>query len=273
MTDNNKADTDMTDGKAAQPANAKMPPFFVGYMPMPAALKKFYWPLSVLLIITIGFAGYWLAAQQKPAAPAIWNTATPVTMEGILTLTPYPVLHRFNPTNPQEIESVLLVGQGKHAADDFVAGFKGQPVAVSGFEIRRGGWGMLEIAGAHAITPTTRVTVAEITRRLAIKSLGDIVLHGEIAGTKCFFGVMKPGSGKIHKACAEVCLLGRIPPILVATDAQNQKFGYLLIRADGSSAAELVARDAAEPVRIQGQLRQQGDLLFIAMDDNGLRRM
>ena len=259
----------------AKPAAPKTPPFFVGYLPMPAALKKFYWPLVVLLIVACGLAGYWLAARQSPTGPAVWNNDAPVAVGGVLTLTPYPTLHRLDPDRPGRVESVLLVYQGKHSAGRFSAAFDRQAVVVEGYEIRRGGWQMLEIVAENPIREATSaepVNVDEITPLLALQPLGEISLSGEIADSKCFLGVMRPGAGKIHKACAEVCLLGGIPPLLVAADAGGQKYGYLVARADGSSAAETLAQYAADPVRISGQLQQQGDLLYIAMDDDGIRR-
>ena len=263
-----------TDKKAGgKKADDKTPPFFVGYLPMPSALKKFYLPLVVLLIAACGMAGYWVASQQKPTGPAIWNTAATITMEGVLTLAPYPALHRFHPDKPGEVESVLLVYQGKHSAHQFSAAFDGQWVAVEGSEIRRGNWVMLEIAADNAIQKTTDAAASEILPLLAVQSLGEISLSGEIADSKCFLGVMRPGAGKIHKACAEVCLLGGIPPLLVAKDARHQKFGYLIAYSDGSGASQSLARYAAEPVRVSGQLQRRGDLLFIAMDDNGIRRL
>ncbi len=252
-------------------------PFFVGYLPMPRALARFYWPLALLLIAACGFAGYWAAAQQKPGGPALWDTAAVTTLRGVLTLTPYPVLHRLDPENPAAVESVLLVAQGKHSANDFAAHLPHldqQPVEVNGYKITRGGWTMLEIAGEDAIVKAEGVEdAAAITALLPVNPLGKITLQGEIADSKCFLGVMKPGAGKIHKACAEVCLLGGIPPMLVAKDARAQKFGYLLARADGSSASTLLAKFAAEAVQITGQLQQQGGILYLRMDDGGIRRL
>ena len=269
MTDN---DTDKKVDPAEQPVTQNSPPFFVGYLPMPSALKKFYLPLAVLLIAASAFAGYWLASQQKSTGPATWNTAAVTTLEGVLTLTPYPVLHRLHADNPGKVESVLLVAQGKHSAHSFSATFADQAVAVDGFEIRRGNWRMLEVSGAHALRPATGINADEIIPLLKTKALKEVVISGEIADSKCYLGVMKPGAGPIHKACAEVCLRGGIPPMLVAKDARQQKFGYLIARADGSNASTLLARHVAETVQISGQLQQQGDLLFIAMHDDGLRR-
>ncbi len=278
MTDrNNTAETGKIEtGQIAigQIQTERPPPFFVGYLPMPAPLKKFYWPLVVSLLIVCGLLGYWVAAQQKTSGAATWHTAQTTTMQGILTLHPYPALHRLNPQNPGEVESVLLVRQGKHSANQFAARFDRQRVVIDGHKINRGGWSMLEIAAEESIQKENSAPLDEATARLqalsAIRPLGKISLKGEIVDSKCFLGVMKPGAGTIHKACAEVCLLGGIPPMLVAKDAQNQKFGYLIAHPNGSDASAALAKYAAEPVQITGQLQQQGSLLFIQMNDDGL---
>lgn len=261
-------------------------PFFIGYLPMPRALLKFYLPLALLLIAASGFIGYSIAALQKPTGPATWNTAQTITIQGYLTALPYPVLHRmdFTSANPRPVESILLVNQGKHASTfppEFTATFAQQMVAVEGYEIRRGGWRMLEVTSANLIARENASTARALSANaqqalkdwLAIQPLGEISLQGEIVDSKCYLGVMKPGAGKIHKACAEVCLLGGIPPMLVAKDAAQQKYGYLLIHADGSNAARDLAHLAAEKVQITGQLQRHGDLLLIAMHTrDGIKR-
>ena len=118
--------------------------FFVGYLPMPTALKRFYWPLALLFLAAAAAAGHFWAMQQQSAGEATWRPAAPEVLRGVLTLRPYPALHRFHPQNPGRIESVLLVGQGKHAAN-LPARFDGRAVAIRGAEILRGNWRMLEI--------------------------------------------------------------------------------------------------------------------------------
>ncbi|MGR3913802.1 MAG: hypothetical protein OD918_04635 [Gammaproteobacteria bacterium] len=248
-------------------------PFFVGYLPMPPALARLYWPLAVLLLLAAPIAGHLLAAQQKPAGAATWQIAPPpVTLRGVLTLTPYPALHRFHPERPGRIESVLLVGQGKRAAA-LPAHLDGQVVAVSGAEILRGNWRMLEISGEDALAAAAVTDSAALRAGLSIESLGGVTLRGEIADSKCFLGVMKPGAGAVHKACAELCLLGGLPPMLVVQNAQRETFGYLLLRADGRPAAEWLAPLAAESVRVRGQLLRHGDLLFVKIDAGGIHRL
>ena len=245
--------------------------FFVGYLNTPATLKKFYWPLVVLLIGGCAFLGYWLGAQQKSEVPAIWNVGTDTEMQGFLTLTPYPVLHRIHPEDSSKIESVLLVNQGKYSAEKAAAGLDQKAVSVTGSLISRGGWTMLEVSSPDNFSVQSNPDLTEIQKSLETRSLGAITLNGEIADSKCFLGVMKPGAGKIHKACAEVCLLGGIPSMLVAKDDDGNKYGYVLTLADGSAASTTIAGYTGESVQVTGELQQQGDLLFIKMNNDGLK--
>ena len=245
------------------------PPFFVGYLPTPKALVKFYRPLVFAFVVGCGLLGYWLGAQQKPGAPGVWAAGSSTTMTGVLQLAPYPVLHRIHPENPTRIESVLLVRQGKQSATSLAGDLDGRTVSATGALISRGGWTMLEVSSEESFATTGETDSTSIKDRLAVESLGEITLSGEIVDSKCFLGVMKPGSGAIHRPCAEVCLLGGIPAMLVAKADDDLKYGYLLVQPDGSPASIMVSKLGAQTVAISGELQRQGDLLYLRMVTNG----
>lgn len=242
-------------------------PFFVGYLPMPASLRKWYTPLAILLVACSAFAGFAIGNKQQGVPSASWNTSATTTIEGILTVSPYPIVHHSDPDNPQALISTLLVLQGKHAGDEIAAPHHGKSVSVSGFAISRGGWSMLEITGKDAIANRDGDNgSARIANALGqTERLGDVSLKGEIVDSKCFLGVMKPGDGPVHKACAEMCLLGKLPPMLAVEDESGQQYGYLLVAADGGSASLKLAGSIAEGVEISGQLYRHGDLLYLQM--------
>jgi hypothetical protein len=248
-------------------------PFFVGYLDMPAALKRFYVPLTIVFILMSALVGYSLASQQLSSGPAQWQTDTSETITGLLVMEPYPVVHRQDPKNPAQLESIMLVQQGKMSADAFSSAHNNKMVSVTGFPIQRGGWSMFELASIGDIQldtsadPALLPTLSELARA---ESLGLVTLSGEVADSKCFLGVMKPGEGKVHKACAEVCMLGGIPAMLLVRGADNLKYGYLLTQSDGSDAAVEVANRAAEVVEITGELLKKGDLLYLKMPENGM---
>jgi len=244
--------------------------FFVGYLPFPEGLKWFYRGLTLIGIALAVLAGITLAGQQKSASISLWDTTAPVNFRGVLTLDPYPVLHRAN-APADEAKSVMLVQMGKFSATAAAQDHAGKNVSVNGFLIRRGGWLMLEIAGPDDITalpePEDFVAVP------AIVPLGEVTLSGEIMDSKCYLGVMNPGSGAAHKACADLCLLGDIPPMLVVRDKQDRKFGYLLKTAAGESASVLVSKQVAEAVEISGSLERQGDMLYLRIADDRISRL
>ena len=238
-------------------------PFFVGYLPMPAALVRFYVPLMIGLCLLGLVAGHFLARMQVSGGPADWNVAATETMSGILQVDPYPVLHRVDPGSG-ETDSVLLVLPGKFGADDVAQAYSGQAVSITGHAIIRGGWTMLELAGESPIqVADTDPGAPEFDRT----EFGTVSLSGEIADSKCFLGVMKPGAGPVHKACAEVCLRGGIPAMLLVRGRDGGHYGYMLVDADGGSLSRDLSSRAAEQVTVSGRLEKQGELFYIRVEE------
>ena len=243
-------------------------PFFVGYLSTPPALRKFYIPLVILLMVACAFFGYSLANSQKTTGPAQWLTANPQTIQGLIKLQPYPVLHRFNPEAPDEVESILLVAQGKHSAGKFVTDLDGEMVDVTGFPIYRGGWSMLELRSKDDVQLVKTASQAQghwdrLRSKTQVTSLGEIDFSGEVADSKCFLGVMKPGEGVVHRACAEVCLIGGLPAMLLVEGDDQQRYGYMLTTDEGESASHIVAMHAGDVMQVSGELMQKGSLLYI----------
>ncbi|MGB5705486.1 MAG: hypothetical protein WBM41_01535 [Arenicellales bacterium] len=248
--------------------------FFVGYLDMPAALRRFYTPLTILLLGVSGLIGFGIASMQSSTGAASWQTESSETLSGLLMVDPYPVLHRLDPANPDQVESILLVNQGKFSAEAYARPYHNRMVSVTGFPITRGGWTMLEVTAADSIFEDQSGKSAadvEIEKNVTAKSLGVVTLNGEIADSKCFLGVMKPGEGSVHKACAEVCLIGGIPSMLVVRDGDGRKYGYILTLPDGSSASTALSGRAADKVGVTGELMQKGDLIYIKISPDGLR--
>lgn len=238
--------------------------FFVGYLPTPKSLRIFYRVLVPILLLVGLLVGYRIAAQQESAGAGQWNPAEIATVEGLLRVDPYPVLHLASG------ESVLLVRAGKASALEYVNGFIDQHVSIRGVPIERGGWKMLEIYGAddvQAWNPALPVVPPPI------QSAEEVTYAGEIVDSKCFLGVMKPGSGKVHRACAAMCLTGGLPPMLVVSDPQGNKYGYMLVNAEGESASRELVPDVAIPVTVSGNLEIRGDLTYLRINTNGVRRL
>ena len=90
-----------------------------------------------------------------------------------------------------------------------------------------------------------------------IIEMGSIEVQGEIDDHKCFFGVMKPGFGKVHLSCAVRCIAGGIPAILTTNPLPGEKAEYYFLTGiGGKSINNDLLKYVGMPVSIRGVLRK-----------------
>ena len=104
-------------------------------------------------------------------------------------------------------------------------------------------------------------------------SLGPARLAGQIMDSKCFFGVMRPGRGKTHKACASLCIRGGIPPSMWVRNRAGGESVLLLTDADGGPMSMDILPFVADPVSVTGEVVRVGDLLQLRADVSAFRRI
>ncbi|XAL99558.1 hypothetical protein OT109_18510 [Phycisphaeraceae bacterium D3-23] len=253
---------------ASKPDDA---PFYVGYLPLPAAIRRFLLPWLVANFVLLIAVGVVIAQQQRDPGDGTWNTATPVTYEGVLTLDPYPLLRVTDAEETGGPLTVLPIEMGKRGSRERLAGLEGQRVRLTGFAIRRTGRVVLGLeAGDAAIEPLGPATPA-IT--FAPVGLGTHTLIGEIVDPQCFMGAMKPGEGKPHKVCATLCIAGGIPPVFVVRDQAGNTVTYLLMTDAGESLPPSHYEYIADPLELTGRIQRQGDMLVLYADLSSFRRL
>ena len=93
-------------------------------------------------------------------------------------------------------------------------------------------------------------------------SLGQATYHGEILDSKCWFGAMRPGHGKIHKSCASLCIRGGIPPALFVKDQANNS-ALMLLTENRNAFSMSILPYVGEPIAIHGELLKWNNLLFL----------
>src|SRR5262249_34230834 len=91
--------------------------------------------------------------------------------------------------------------------------------------------------------------------------LGEAQLTGEIVDSKCYFGVMNPGNGKVHRDCAVRCISGGIPPAFLVRDANGQTATLLLVNWKPD-----VLNHIAEPITIRGRLSRSSGRLTLSAE-------
>jgi hypothetical protein len=149
----------------------------------------------------------------------------------------------------------------------------GSSVSLRGTLIYRGGQTMIEVVAEpikQADGGGKNLSTAQIVSPV---SLGEQTLIGEIVDSKCYLGVMNPGTLTPHRACAIRCISGGIPPVLLVRQSNGPALYLLLVSRDGKPVNKQVLNLVAEPVSITGEVQRQGDLLILRADPAVYRRL
>ena len=237
-------------------------PFFVGYLPVPQALKGFLTVIAAGLIGFFGVLGWAMGtAQDDPGTGAFQGGRQDVS--GVLELTPYPIVHILDGTERLPAgQTLMLSGGGKNGAIERAEGLDGQLVAASGQLLKRGDLDMLQLRGGRrGLAPGMGMSDAP-----APEDLGRWKLAGEICDGKCLAGAMRPGRGLAHKACANLCLVGGIPPVFVSSQPVEGEEFLLVTGPDGTLMPEEVYDRIGQYISVEGQITRHGTLLVLAID-------
>jgi hypothetical protein len=169
--------------------------------------------------------------------------------------------------------TALLSCLGKCGVAARIGALAGQPVVVTGSLIQRDQHAMIAvdevgdwIRADEAVAPDAALHFP------ALEPLGEATLVGEILDAKCWFGAMRPSSGKVHKACAALCIRGGIPPAFYARGPGGQD--ALMIMSSGGQAygPDLLAL-VGDPVRLSGRVFHLGDLLVLDVPVAAIQRV
>lgn len=242
--------------------------FYVGYLPKaPTELARYVRRVVIgLALVTVAIA-LLLLRGQNPFPPSAFEFGKVRSFEGVIQAQPYAVLlvaRLGQAAAENRYSDYLLVAPGKHGADDLVTSWVGKSVRLRGQLIYRDGVTMIELEPGSII-----LRESETPSALPTRSLGVVTVAGEIVDSKCYLGVMNPGSGKVHRDCASRCLSGGIAPIFISADDHQQ---FLLVGTDGKALGRNALREfVAEPLIIQGELFERGDQHQLAIDPQLLR--
>lgn len=205
---------------------------------------------AVLLLAAgaVGIAAL-LAVSQGSLPDGLHEYGHLRTFEGSLRVDPFPVLVLERRVGEElGAPALLLVGAGKHGIPMAMKVLDGRNVRFRGTLIRR------EMAMAELTDPSslTDLGPASLDAPRSFE-LGEVSLTGELVDTKCWLGVMRPASGKVHRACAVRCLSGGIPPGLLLRREDGTLLTVMLVDADGG-------RFSVDPLLAARALRVSGSL-------------
>ncbi|MEP1352587.1 MAG: hypothetical protein ABJX32_18850 [Tateyamaria sp.] len=238
--------------------------FFVGYLPAPGPLRAFLLSVCLMVVGGLAAAGYFMGtAQDDPGPGAFRFDYGRQTVTGVVEMTPYPVIHvtegndRIKPG-----DSFLMTAAGKSGVDSRAMPLSGQLVEVSGIVLERGDLYMLQLRGGRNGLKAAEGDAPQVTA----EPHGRWQLTGEICDGKCLAGAMRPGRGLAHKACANLCLLGDVPPIFVSSQPVLGEEFLLVTGPDGTRLPRAAYDHVAQFITAEGEITKRGDLLVWEID-------
>jgi len=241
-------------------------PFYVGYAEeAPDRLAGFLRPriAALLVLAPILIAG--LALAQKGFAPSLFEFGVEREFVGWISERPVPALVALRPGNSAHCgatSSYPLVALGKFGAAEAVAGLDGQQVRLRGTLIHLDDRTMIELASDGV----ARLDDPRAQPDGRVESLGAHRFEGEIVDSKCYYGVMNPGSGKVHRACAARCISGGVPPALLIRDREGNRLTLLLVDTGGRALGPDILAWVGRPVALEGEVVRYDDLLVMRTD-------
>ena len=236
-------------------------PMFIGWAETPAADRRFFLRAGVGLSTAAGVLGFGLASLQMPPGRGRWDPDAVREWRGTVSARPYAMLRTHDLGGGPR--TALLSCLGKCGVAARIGSLEGQSVVVRGSLVQRGPHAMIAVDEQGEWI--TRDGPARADPSLLFPepvSVGRFVLSGEILDAKCWFGAMRPAAGKVHKACAALCIRGGIPPAFYARGRTGE--GSLMIMTNaGSAHGPGLLEWVADPVRIAGHVLRLGDLLVL----------
>ena len=222
-----------------------------------------------------------VGTTQRPSEASKYELGKLTEVEGVILSQPFPVMRVKVGENEQGkplYQTLLLMDFGKFGADETLAKLEKMAQAEGGSlaDMKVKAFGTLDYREGRVIYELTKGTDAiqemnplseneKIGLALERKELGPRTFKGEILDGKCYFGTMKPGSGKPHRSCAVRCIAGGLPAFLGGPGADAP---LLLKGTSAQSINQQLLPLVAKEVTISGELVQYEDwwVLETSMD-------
>lgn len=255
-------------------------PFFVGWSgELPEAQRSIIrkWLIGIFLFIPV--LSYLLVTAQKPFNNHIFNFGNVTLHSGIYHAQPVPILEVTDGSLPDSVsKSVLLVGFGKFGAEGIMSEIEKQEGSLDKQQITL--QGTLIYGDGKAVLELTKKeqSLIEISLQpnsslsIAASSVSE-TRSGELLDPKCYFGVMKPGEGKIHKSCAIRCISGGIPPVFRSVNASGKYEYSIVLGLQGQKINKEILTYVGEQVAMTGEWTEKHGWGVVYVDPGSIRNI
>ncbi|MEZ0298889.1 MAG: hypothetical protein ACAI35_20755, partial [Candidatus Methylacidiphilales bacterium] len=257
------------DDCASEVASETQDGFYIGWLDKSAAPQAVHTRRVVIaLAVLVPFMMGLIAWQQNPVDEGTFEFGNVREFTGTLHMAPVPMLS-VEPSSssrgsspPGEAASpavnYLLVGPGKSGiSGQLLSTHDGARVRFLGTLLFRRNMRMIEVAQPESIAVLEPAASHDTETRNV--SLGSVSFAGELVDTKCYTGVMRPATGKVHKGCAVRCLSGGVPPGLLLRDESGDAV-VILLADEAGKPLKINPEWAADIIRAEGDLELHGNL-------------
>ncbi len=236
--------------------------FYVSYIDgsLGAKTKRTLKRFTVVSLVVIIIGALLFGFAQKPFKNSTFELTSATKITGVFHESPYPMLRVEVAKNT--FKNILLLGFGKSSANPFleklqneVKDLNGKTLSIEGNLIYYNGKTLIQITDDEKVSLENKKKSKTPTKN----SISQMTLQGEIIDPKCYFGVMKPGQGKIHRSCAVRCISGGIPPVLATTDENNMSQYFLLTDLKGNPINNDILPYIGKPSKIKGIVEKMED--------------
>ncbi|MEM9013806.1 MAG: hypothetical protein AAGB02_01745 [Pseudomonadota bacterium] len=247
---------------------------FIGWAPAPAVDRRFLLGALPTGLLLGGGASWAIASNLDDPGAGEWLTGATHKVTGALITEPYPMVRIVDEGAPFGVRTVLVVAQGKCTSSLSLSEYADKPVTASGALIQRKDRQMLEVPlFLEKWLEPQRMDLPQSVVSPEPVSLGAATFAGTIMDSKCFFGVMRPGRGKTHKACAALCIRGGIPPSFWVRGENGREYVMLMTDTNGGPMSMDILPLVADPVTAKGEVVRVGDILQFRADASAYKRI
>lgn len=246
--------------------------FFVGWAAKPpAADRRFFLGAGLALLAGSGAAAALVASRQNGGGAGTWPQGDVREWRGRVTSHPYPMMRTVDENG--EVRTALLSCMNKCTPQLRIDQYGDQEVIVRGSPIRRGPHLMIATQDDGSwIEPAPTPSGTDFSFP-PLQPLGEADLKGTILDTKCWFGAMRPGEGKVHKACAALCIRSGLPPAFYVRSLRDQERLLIMTDEQGEPVGPAVLPFIADPMSLRGRMERMGDLLLLRTSVDSFERL
>jgi hypothetical protein len=218
--------------------------------------------LTIVAIVALAFS-----FSQDEFKNSSFELSTETKIVGIYHESPYPMLKVKLAEN--EFKNIVLLGFGKSGVNPYLdeirknnTNIEGMTLSIEGNLIYYNGKTLIQVTSDEKV----KIVSQQKSRITKAKKIKESTFIGEIVDPKCYFGVMKPGKGKIHRSCAVLCIAGGIPPVFATTDNNKISKYFLITDLKGNPINDKILEYVGKPSRITGKVEKFEDWHLLKVD-------